>query len=350
MISGTTLQRVTFQRDGDPYSSYGYRCLWYSSPTSTSELGKTANSLIVDTSGRFPGDPGTNKLATGINDNPTFGAVQAHMSHPFMLRRSYNLTNWGVNLAAVQNDVTAGRIPVTSWKLSPYTLTTVPNSAIDKVCSDLKSVAPHPVWASIYHEPEENISTASAAGEYRALFRRTVNRCRTMGVTNVAWLSPFFMAPYTFKPATSGRDWRWWHPDWNGSNTHTVADWYTGTSSVVDADAFVIYIGTKNPNPFADHWTPVTSKMAADGYTPKNPVVGEFGVQADPPDGDPATTGATLMREAWQGMLGQHFAGVVWWNNGGNSFCHGPYPVNDPDCAREHVLADIVADSRTVHP
>jgi hypothetical protein len=39
------------------------------------------------------------------------------------------------------------------------------------------------------------------------------------GVTNVSWF-PIYMNPYTFSPS-SGRDWRKFHPDWDGAGWHS---------------------------------------------------------------------------------------------------------------------------------
>lgn len=307
---------------------------------------------IVTTTARFVGDPGPGLILHGLNDNsPTaFNNVQTAVGHTFKLRRSYNGNNWGVNTATVDADIAAGRIPFTSWKLLPFDLTTVPDSAIDTIASYFLSKAPAPIWATIYHEPEDNITDATSAASYRALFRRTVLRVRAAGVTNVAWASPTYQVPFTF--GASGRDWRFWHADWNGGTTNTAADFFSGVganASVIDLDSIDSYIpliNSQNWQSFTTSYTLVKNKMASNGYTPKPLVIGEMGVKTDTITPDNAI-GPSRMQDTLEKALVENFVGICWWNTGGNSFLHGPTPASDPGGFREAKLATIMADPRS---
>lgn len=307
----------------------------------------------VTTTARFPGDPGPGKILHGLNDNSAtaFNSVQTAVGHTFKLRRSYNGNNWGVNTATVDADIAAGRIPFTSWKLSPYALTTVPDAAIDDVAAYFLSKAPAPIWATIYHEPEDNLTDATTAAQYRALFRRAVLRIRDAGVTNVAWTSPTFQVPFTFG-TSSGRDWRFWHADWNGGTTNTAADFYSGTganSSVIDLDSIDSYIpliNTQNFQTFTTSFTTVKNKMASNGYTPKPLVIGEMGVKTDTVTPDNAI-GPNRMQDVFDKALTENFVGICWWNTGGDSFLHGPVPASDPGGFREAKLSALMADPRS---
>jgi hypothetical protein len=70
-------------------------------------------------------------------------------------------------------------------------------------------------WFCVYHEPEN--LTAAEAKLLRDVTRYIVLRFRARGVTNVAW-QPVYQVPWTF--TGSGRDYRTWHPDWDGSKWH----------------------------------------------------------------------------------------------------------------------------------
>jgi hypothetical protein len=312
--------------------------------------------ILIANSARFPGDPGT-KVLHGLNDNSdaAFNNVQTAVGRTFKLRRSYNGNNWGMNTGSIDEDHTAGRISVTSWKLSPYTLTTVPDSAIDANIAIVQARPTHTFWiCPVFHEPEDNFADTTSAGNFRALFRRTVLRFRAAGVTNVAWVSPFFQSPFTW----TNRDFRLWHPDWNGGNTNTSADWFTGSNSVIDIegyDSYIPLIGSTNWQAEATTFGKIKAAMAAVGYPANKPfLVGELGVKSETAPspvgqgaaGDP-TLGPSRMQDAFDTAKANNFVGICWWNTGGDSFLHGPVPANDPGGFREQKLATIVADPRS---
>ena len=315
--------------------------------------------ILVTNGARFPGDPGT-KIYHGLNDTSTatYNAVQTAVGRNFKLRKTYNGSNWGLNTTEVDEDIAAGRtISVTSWKLGPYSLTSVPDSAIDDVIAKVQARAPHIFWTcGPFHEPENDFTTRAEADDYRALQRRIVLRFRAAGVTNVAWVSPFFMCPFTFT-AGSGRDWRWWHPDWNGGTTNTSADFYTGANSVIDLEGFDIYvplIGSTNWQSVSTDISIAKTKMNSNGYTLKPILIGELGVKSETApapvgigsSGDP-NKGPSKMQDAWDTAKAQNWVGICWWNTGGDSFLHGPVPANDPGGFREAKLTTIVADPRS---
>ncbi|HEX5116473.1 MAG TPA: DNRLRE domain-containing protein [Pseudonocardiaceae bacterium] len=302
---------------------------------------------------RFPGDPGPGKVWLGLNDVPAYAAVQSHLPAPLGIRRVYNGNNWGVPKKAVANAIANHEIPFASWKLAPYTVSTVPQSAIDTVCADLKSFAPHPIWATVYHEPEDNLTTAAQAADYRALFRNTVHTCDAMGVTNVAWTEPTLQAPFSFGTA-SGRNPAWWEPDWKGTNTGTAADWYTGADRVIDILSIDVYIPLINTDKWQllsttiatvkNRWTALGMPLAGRPWA-----VGELGVKSDVQDSD-LTKGPSAMQDAYDTAVSNGFVGIGWWTTGGDSFCDGPVPASDPNCLREQKLAALDGDPRTAHP
>lgn len=300
---------------------------------------------------RFPGDPGVGKVWFGLNHANEYSNVENQMPHPLGLVRIYNGNDWGVPMAAVADAIADHKIPYISWKLLPYTVNTVPQTAITTLCSNLKSFAPNPIWATLFHEPEENLATATQAAAYRSLFRTTVQTCDAMGVANVAWTQPTFMAPYSFR-AGSGRNPAWWEPDWKGTSTGTSADWFTGADRVIDILAIDVYIPQIN----SDNWELLSSSLASvkQRWTALGMplegrpwAIGEQGVKSDPGD---SARGPNAMQNVYDTALANGFVGIVWWNRGGNSFCHGPVPASDPGCLREQRLAALVSDPRTAHP
>ena len=353
LAAGTITANGTYQFAlGSPPGSYPTGMNFYPKENTAGKPGPRLV-LSVDHVNRFPGDPGVGKFVTGLNSNAQYDAVQAGMPARFLVRRSYNGLNFGVPMSAVNEDVAVNRIPMVSWKLAPYTLTTVPMAAIHQVCTNLKSVAPHPVFATgIFHEPEDDFPSATDAANFRTLFRLQVQTCRGDGVTNVAWVSPFFQAPYTFG-TSSGRDPRFWNPDWRGTTTagNPAADYFTGTSSVIDMDGLDFYVSRSiDSRPLATQWSLVQAKWAAQGYTHKPVLIGELGIHASYPDD--TTFRTREMSNAWNNVLrgNPDFVGAAWWATGGESFCSGPDPTQDPGCGAQNILASIVADPLVIHP
>jgi hypothetical protein len=309
--------------------------------------------IPATTASRFPGDPGSGRIWMGLNDVSAYQNVQAQLPAPLGLRRIYNNNNWGVPAAKVADAISQREIPFISWKFAPYTVSTVPQSAISSVCTTLKSFAPHPIWATIYHEPEDNLTTSAEAAAYRALFRQVVHTCDGMGVQNVAWTEPTFMAPFSFG-TSSHRNPAWWEPDWKGTSTGTAADWYTGSDRVIDILSIDVYMPQINTTSWQllsttfatvkKRWTALGMPLAGRPWA-----VGELGVKSDTLTPD-LSRGPNAMSSAFTTALANNFVGISWWTTGGDSFCHGPVPASDPGCRREQELAQLDADPRTAHP
>jgi len=179
----------------------------------------------------FPGDPGAGNfyigwsLGPGANvnvpgamTNPGWPAGKVSSIHDYS-----SATNGRVSTSKLDQAISRDMIPSQSFKFAGYTPAQIvageADADIDISASDCLARAPWPIWLCYYHEPEDNLSTNQQATEYRAAYRRIVSRFRAAGVTNVGWM-PIYMSPWTFRNA-SGRDWRWWHADWNGSGWHS---------------------------------------------------------------------------------------------------------------------------------
>ena len=323
--------------------------------TRDNTVGKPAPRLVLSVdrpaASRFPGDPGPGNMLMGLNDVAGYQNVQAHLPHPSGLHRVYNNDGWGVVTDEVATAIAAHQIPFVSWKVAPFTVSTVPQAKIDTACAQLKSFAPNPIWATIYHEPEENITSSAEATAYRALFRQIVHTCDAAGVTNVAWTEPTLQAPFTFGTG-SGRNPAWWEPDWKGTSTGTAADWYTGAERVIDIlsiDSYIPLIRTTTwqllSTTFAvvkQRWTALGMPLAGRPW-----VIGEQGIKSDMAQLD---RGPNAMQDAYNTTLANGFVGIIWWTSGGDSFCHGPMPSSDPSCRRELKLVDLYNDPHSVHP
>jgi hypothetical protein len=323
--------------------------------TRENTLGAPAPRLVLSVdrpqTARFPGDPGPGKVWFGLNNATGYHTVEAQLPHPLGLLRIYNGLNWGVPMTGVAGAIAEHKIPYISWKVAPYSVSTVPQSAINTLCANLKSFAPNPIWATVFHEPENDFTTAAQAAAYRSLFRGTVHTCDAMGVTNVAWTEPTLMAPFSFGTA-SGRNPAWWEPDWKGTSTGTAADWFTGADRVVDILSIDIYVPLLNSDDWQlmsttlatvkQRWTALGMPLAGRPWA-----VAEQGVKSDP--AQPAR-GPNAMQDVYATALANGFVGISWWTLGEHSFCHGPVPASDPGCLREQKLAQLVNDPRTAHP
>lgn len=180
---------------------------------------------------KYPGDPGPGKYYVGWALGPgnlNVPAAQANPGWPgdnkiSVIHDYSNATNWRVHPGKLDQAISRGMIPSQSFKLMAYTPTQIvageADADIDASAAICLARAPHPIWLCYYHEPEDNFPASGEATAYRAAYRRIVTRFRAAGVTNVAWM-PIYMCPWTFRN-TSGRDWRWWHADWNGSGWHS---------------------------------------------------------------------------------------------------------------------------------
>src|SRR5215207_9001740 len=161
-------------------------------------------------------------------------------------------TDGRVSTAMIDEAIAADLIASQSFKLASHSgqeangpleiLAGDHDAVIDGDADACAARAPWPIILCFFHEPGGNFTTDTLRTNYRAAFRYIVNRYRNRGVTNVCW-TQIQEAPYDFRPTPAfpsppggGRnvDWRKFHPDWKGTTTNTVADWYTGADQVCD--------------------------------------------------------------------------------------------------------------------
>lgn len=88
--------------------------------------------------------------------------------------------------------------PASNWASADGGNATV-NSQIDQAAASIKSVAPHKIFLTIWHEPENDVSpgTSSCPGlkgaagspaQYISMWQNVENRFKADGVTNVVWV------------------------------------------------------------------------------------------------------------------------------------------------------------------
>jgi hypothetical protein len=108
------------------------------------------------------------------------------------------------------------------------------NAQIDKMADSLKSVAPKKVMFSVFHEPENDVTSASGCSglsgssgtpaEYRAMWQNVRQRFDAKGVDNIVW--------------------SWWVMGWEG-NECMIDDLYPG-NNLVDWILYDPYLGSNN--------------------------------------------------------------------------------------------------------
>jgi len=94
--------------------------------------------------------------------------------------------------------------PASNWADAGGGNATV-NASIDKAAASIKSVAPHKIFLTIWHEPENDVSggtscaikpgTAGTPAQYRAMWQNVENRFKADGVTNVVWVMNYMNYP-----------------------------------------------------------------------------------------------------------------------------------------------------------
>lgn len=210
-------------------------------------------------SGRFPGDPGQGNFYLDItHDNTVSGGysgqlagIHARLSayspaktRRLSLHRMYN-TGLAVNATEFNWALTNNMIPLPSFKASPTSVTSgSQDGALSTIASLFLSAkaSGKAVWWTYYHEPEDNFTTSTAAAQVRAAARYIKQFFDDAGCSNCAFVAVLYMAGWTLNPS-SGRDWRWWWPDWKGTSTGgssatnpNPADFYPrgSTDAVVD--------------------------------------------------------------------------------------------------------------------
>jgi hypothetical protein len=152
-----------------------------------------------------------------------------------------------------------------------------------------------------------------------------VQRWHQTGVTNFTYVSDYYMTDWSFS-AASGRDWRWWYPDWKGTtaagsskDSPNIADFYTGSSSVVDVIGFDIYnfweIG-QSVTKWRTFQSHADNALARVNLLGKPYAVGEWGTMAYQVNGvvDVAKSHAWIV-DAYDYMISHNFVGAMYWNN-----------------------------------
>ena len=250
--------------------------------------------------------------------------------------------------ANAQAFMSEGRLLVASFKLSTYAggnwslAQVVAGAADDDIKAGLNfwknakgpgNSANPPVWLSFWHEPEDNFENAAEQKLYRQAYRRIVNLSRELGLTNVAWVAPFFITINDFK----NLDFKAWHPEWNDAGTGWVKDSAGNRAKFVDILGLDYYtprvFGVKNPqtassrnSTWAAQITGVTlGRYAKDGGRPMPIVLGEFGQYTTAEakgvldaDGDTASQMLNALVET--GIATQDVIGICCWNHSNNRF------------------------------
>jgi hypothetical protein len=304
-------------------------------------------------------------VATASQAPTAYDGLQAEMGgKTFGMTRLYYLDS--VSWSNVDGHIAKGRIPAISFKNGSRSMTTIASGGedawIDSIGAAIKQRAPVPFYMTFYHEPEDNFPTAGEAATFRAASRRIVSRWRAAGVTNFTYVSDYYMTDWSFV-AASGRDWRWWYPDWKGTtqagsskDAPNAADFYSGADSVVDVIGFDIYNwwtpadGTSGWKSFQAHADTALTRMNLLG---KPYCVGELGTMAYQANGvfDASKTKAWIT-DAYQYMLQKNFVCAMYWNND-NDAGDGWDPRlenNDPQKLRFAAMADVLGRSTTVKP
>lgn len=234
--------------------------LWHPQAGVEKRRGRTDRIPPAAITSRFPGDPGVGNFYVGWDDGPKaegkLSVGKTRTTSPLSVYHTYSgAADARVSSADADTAIANHMLSSQSFKMSTWTPAQIvsgnANAAIDDSIAICKARAPHPIWLCYYHEPSDNFTTSSSAADYRAAFRYMVLRFRAAGVTNVAWQT-ILKSPWDFLTTAantpgdgdllsdgapsggSNNDWRWWHPDWKGTNNRNATDWYTGANAVID--------------------------------------------------------------------------------------------------------------------
>ncbi len=216
----------------------------------TDTCGGSGTPNVCGGADRFPGDPGVGRLYVGGTPDPTisydyktsFAAWEQKMGGRKMGIGRVFASSSSPALGTIDAMIAKGMIPHVSYKPGTIAIADIAqgkaNAWLDTLVSTYKARAPFPIWFTFYHEPEDNLTTAAQAADYRAAVRYIYKYFKSHGVTNVAHVATAYMNTWSFGSA-SGRDWRFWHPDYKGTTFGTkdapdIRDFYTGADSVVD--------------------------------------------------------------------------------------------------------------------
>jgi hypothetical protein len=319
------------------------------------------------TTGRFAGDPGAGKLYLGVataSQSPdAYGGLEAELGRKFGMTRLYYAD--AISWSNVDGHIARGRIPAVSFKNGSRTIANIASGAedawIDAMGAAIRQRAPVPFFMTFFHEPEDNFPTAAEATSFRAANRRIASRWRAAGVKNFTWVVDYYMTNWSFV-AASGRDWRWWYPDWKGTtqagsskDAPSALDFYTGSESVADVIGLDVYNwwdptkGTSGWQSFQTHADWATSRM---DFLGKPYCVGELGTMAYQVGGVfDATRTKAWFSDAYQYMTTKNFVCAMYWNNDHSVDAWDPrLELNDPQKLRFGALADIMGRPATAMP
>lgn len=94
--------------------------------------------------------------------------------------------------------------PASNWADADGGNATV-NANIDKAAANIKSIAPHKIFLTIWHEPENDVSggtscavkpgSAGTPAQYRTMWQNVENRFKADGVTNVVYVMNYMNYP-----------------------------------------------------------------------------------------------------------------------------------------------------------
>lgn len=302
---------------------------------------------------RYPGDPGPGHYYVGWAGPQSIATGQSWSTAPLGVYHNYSTAaDARVDSAKLDVAIAAGLIPSQSFKLTTWTPAQVAagsaDAAIDASAAICIARAPHPIWLCYFHEPEDNFPSSTDATNYRAAYRRIVTRFRAAGVTNVAWM-PIFQAPYTFRTSAMGRpgggsnrDWRWWHPDWNGGTTGTSADWDSDLMmDVLGLDVYDPLPGGTSEQDFTLMLDDTLNQIYGDGY-PAHPIVfPEFGISKV---ATPTPSWPSWCATARDYALSHDINAFIYWNNNNDTPRRYDFTAaSDPDGTKLlgwHVITD----------
>ncbi len=119
--------------------------------------------------------------------------------HDYHAPGSLPLNNSEIHFATQPNTyIYVNWKPAVNWAQADGANASV-NANIDKAAASIKSIAPHKIFLTIWHEPEKYVSqgtsncpglkgNAGSPTQYKAMWQNVENRFKSDGVTNVVWV------------------------------------------------------------------------------------------------------------------------------------------------------------------
>jgi hypothetical protein len=315
-ISGSSTQRLTFSRDGEPNTSYGYRCVWFGSATSTTLLGRTDTSLTVTTksdtmfganvdgSTRLPCAAGTSgctcdQVTHACTRKETFqeALTREDAAYAPKFMRLYWQDLPSTNCAEERNVLSRQRPSLQSFKGDPGQLSA---GAYNSTLNAWLSCFNQPTRVTFYHEPENDFTTAAQKTAYRASWDAFINLVQAH--PNHANLIPTLILMDYDLVSSAGRNWRdWYNP--------RVSELWWDTYGFNDRDT-----DHTNNDKMAAHQTKRAS-LAVNRAEGKPYGIGEIGYN------DPTDRPAFLSDlAAW--ARSNHIVGVAYFDSNGTTGDH----------------------------